>query len=95
MCLADVVSKLPAFLQQLSSDSYNSLSVQKMGKYYLGEKFTLTELAEFKPLELFQCFKLETDRIAMHYLGISDSHIFVFIPNTQPNVFSGKLQVPS
>ncbi len=50
MYLADVVNKLPAFLQRLSSDSHNPLLVQKMGKFYLGEKYTLPELIEFKPL---------------------------------------------
>lgn len=48
----------------------------------------------FKPLELFQAFKLETDRIALHYLGVSETHIFIWIPNMQPNVLSGKLSVP-
>jgi hypothetical protein len=52
-------------------------------------------LAEFKPVELFQAFKLETDRISMHYLAISDTHLFIFIPAIQPNVLSGKLHVPS
>lgn len=45
-------------------------------------------------MELFQSFKLETDRIAMHYLAISDTHLFLLIPNVQPNVMSGKLHVP-
>lgn len=30
----------------------------------------------------------------MHYLGVSDSHFFLFVPNIQPNVLSGKLHVP-
>lgn len=95
MSLANVAKKLPSFLQRLSSDAHNALLVQKMGKFYLGERFTLPELAELKPLELFQSFKLETDRIAMHYLGISDTHLFLFVPNLQPNVLSSKLHVPS
>jgi len=45
MHLLDVVSKLPGFLRRLSNDSYSSLLVQKMGKFYLGEKFTMAELA--------------------------------------------------
>lgn len=39
--LSHIASKLPYFLSRLSSDSHNSLLVQKMGKFYLGEKFTL------------------------------------------------------
>lgn len=41
MCLADIVQKLPSFLQRLSNDSHSPLLVQKMGKFYLGDKLSL------------------------------------------------------
>jgi ubiquitin-protein ligase len=69
--VAGVVGKLDGFLQRLCKDAQNPLVMQKLGRYYLGEKFTLAELSEFKPVDIFQAFKLETDRIVMHYLAVS------------------------
>lgn len=50
MRLVMVVGRLDKFLIRLSEDAQNSLVIQKLGKYYLGERFTLAELGEFKPV---------------------------------------------